>query len=241
MSLNSYSLFLGPNQTSTTTLSLNAPAPGFGSTGSSTITITGSNGTISRHGFLAVNVLSPVALLLYHLLYVGPPMQSTTILLVNNFTNLGSVPLRITGITMTVDFGTFSRTVTSLLTLQPGQSGSFNFTIAIPRSAQLGKHNVTATVNWQYYYLNQWSNAPTGSIYGNLTILPLAPTGRSLPSLSQIQSSLNNLVKWAGSPGITVLAAYMIGALSLSLLVIIQEEKRRRRPSSAFLARTQWA
>ncbi len=84
--------------------------------------------------------------------------------LINLFKNQGTVAIRVTGITLTFDFGSYPAPSGLPLTIPVGQSGSLNYSVTIPSSASVGSHSVSASIAFQYQdpSSSQWVT-PTGS------------------------------------------------------------------------------
>src|SRR5947208_13716154 len=73
-------------------------------------------------------------------------------LIVNNFTALGQDAIRVTGVNMSGDLGSFSLTGLPLY-LDSGESKTANMTIRIPVLATPRNHTVTIAVSVQYLSL----------------------------------------------------------------------------------------
>jgi hypothetical protein len=98
----------------------------------------------------------------YDLTYTGVPFAGGAIVLTSNFTNTGQLSIRVTSISFTSDFwSNGTRLVTSglLFNLTAGTSREFDTPVAIPASASIGNHIVTATGYWQYSNSTGWFNA----------------------------------------------------------------------------------
>ncbi len=94
--------------------------------------------------------------LLYNLKYTRPVYPSGSTILINNFTNGGTLPERVTGVTVITDFGTFNASSGLPLYLAVGQKLELNMTAQIPSGAYVGTHAVRANAYFQYYYNSQW-------------------------------------------------------------------------------------
>ncbi len=110
--------------------------------------------TIRTHG-LSFNMK-------YDLGYRGIPFPSGTIFITSNFTNIGQLTIRVTGISFASDFwSNGTRQVTSGLpfNLTAGMNKEVDTPILIPTTAFIGNHNVTSTATWQYSDSSAWYNA----------------------------------------------------------------------------------
>ena len=101
-------------------------------------------------------------------------------LIVNNFTALGQDAIRVTGVNMSGELGSFSLTGLPLY-LDSGESKTANMTIRIPVLATPGNHTVTIAVSWQYLSsLNStWTDAPPIIISGNIPVQAATPPSQS--------------------------------------------------------------
>jgi len=218
-------MVLSPNQTTTSTMMVTATFAGVGVGGNLTLTVAASSGTWSDRGNVAISIIAPTHVFLYVLSSVGQPAQGQPTMLVNNFTNVGNLEVQITSVTVSVDFGAFSREIGPGLVLQPDQSRTFNFTIIIPSSATVGAHTLEATVNWDYYYSNQWNNGPPGTIQGSLQIQSSSP----IPTI--IVHILNSIEDdW-----VFVIVPYTALILALVMLLLRDERNKRRRADNTSL------
>lgn len=109
----------------------------------------------------------------YNLVYTpANPGSSTT--LVNKFTNSGTVPERVTGITISSDLGTVSASSGLPLQVPVSQTVELNMTEQIPSSASVSSHAVTASINFQYQdpSTSQWVTPSTSPlvVQGTITV-----------------------------------------------------------------------
>ena len=98
----------------------------------------------------------------YDLGYVGVPWAGGVISVVSNFTNIGQLTIRVTGVSFASDFwSNGTRQVTSgfPFNLTAGMNKEVDTPILIPTSASIGNHNVTSTAAWQYSSSSGWVNA----------------------------------------------------------------------------------
>jgi hypothetical protein len=128
-------------------------------------------------GFLAVTVNGQGSYgLQYNLVYTPVyPGGSTT--LVNKFTNSGTVPEQVTGITITSDLGTFTASSGLPLQVPVSQTVELNMTEQIPSTATASSHSVTASIDFQYQDPStmQWVTPNTSPlvVQGSITVTNL--------------------------------------------------------------------
>src|SRR5438093_3070361 len=139
-----------------------------------------SNFTTNGPG-LTVRVLPEGAYLGYAAFYVGSRCPGGSTLIVNNFTALGQDAIRVTGVNMSGELGSFSLAGLPLY-LDSGESKTANMTIRIPVLATPGNRTVTIAVSWQYLSsLNStWTDAPPITVSGIIPVQAGTP-----PSTSQ--------------------------------------------------------
>ena len=138
-----------------------------------------SNFTTNGPG-LTVRVLPEGAYLGYAAFYVGSRYPGGSTLIVNNFTALGQDAIRVTGVNMSGELGSFSLAGLPLY-LDSGESKTANMTIQIPVLATPGNRTVTIAVSWQYLSsLNStWTDAPPIIISGNIPVQAATPPSQS--------------------------------------------------------------
>jgi len=81
---------------------------------------------------------------------VSPLVQGTSNTLVASFTNTGQVPLRIDGVIVYLDFGSFSPTSGLPLYVPISTGYTVNIPVQIPMTASAGNHTGAAEVNFEY-------------------------------------------------------------------------------------------
>jgi parallel beta-helix repeat protein len=120
---------------------------------------------------LTVRVLAQGPYLGYEAFYVGSNLPGGSTVIVSNFTALGQDAVRVRGVNLSGDLGTFSLAGLPLY-LNSGEAKTLNMTIQIPSGATAGNHVVTIAVSWQYSSsLNgPWSNATDLTISGNIPV-----------------------------------------------------------------------
>lgn len=95
--------------------------------------------------------------LAYNLNYTAayPGSTSTMISLLKN---QGTVAIRVTAITLTLDFGSYSATSGIPLVIPIGQSSTVNMSVMIPSSTTVGSHAASTSISFQYQDPNsgQW-------------------------------------------------------------------------------------
>ena len=138
-----------------------------------------SNFTTNGPG-LTVRVLPEGAYLGYAAFYVGSRYPGGSTLIVNNFTALGQDAIRVTGVNMSGELGSFSLAGLPLY-LDSGESKTANMTIQIPVLATPGNRTVTIAVSWQYLSsLNStWTDAPPIIISGIIPVQAGTPPSQS--------------------------------------------------------------
>ena len=98
----------------------------------------------------------------YDLAYSGVPFAGGAIVVASNFTNIGQLTIRVTGVSFASDFwSNGTRQVTSgfPFNLTAGMNKEVDTPILIPTSASIGTHNVTSTATLQYNSGSGWVNA----------------------------------------------------------------------------------
>jgi hypothetical protein len=98
----------------------------------------------------------------YDLGYSGVPFAGGAIVVASNFTNVGQLTIRVTGVSFASDFwSNGTRQVTSgfPFNLTAGMNKEVDIPILIPTSTSIGNHNVTSTATWQYISGSGWVNA----------------------------------------------------------------------------------
>jgi len=163
-------------------------------------------------GFLSVAVNGASYGLQYNLVYTPANPGSSTIL-INKFTNSGTVAEQVTGITITSDLGTFTASSGLPLQVPVGQTVELNMTEQIPSSASVSSHSVTASIVFQY-------QDPTSMQWATPNTSPLA-----------VQGSIN-VTSNAGLGLITVTAiGALVGAVvAVSIALIVRRRKAKPSP-----------
>jgi hypothetical protein len=141
----------------------------------------------------------------------GASYPGSTVTIVNNFTNSGSLAMQVTGITVTIDFGTFSAPSSSLpLSVPVGTSQELDYDIQVPSSASMGSHSVSASASFQCNESGTWVT----------------------PSFSPLVLSTTFTV--GQNPGTSALIGLSIlGAIvALAVAVVVLVIKRRRKPAA---------
>ncbi len=116
--------------------------------------------------------------LAYNLNYTGASPGSASTMM-NLVKNQGKVAIRVTGITLTFDFGTYSANSGLPLTIPVGQSSSLNMSVMIPSSTTVGSHSASASIAFQYQdpSSSQWVT-PSGSplvVQGSINVQNSGP------------------------------------------------------------------
>lgn len=219
--------------------------PSRGATpGNYMVNIVGTSG--AAYNSTSLPLFIPTVYLLYKLLYPLQASQGGTVSLQNTFQNEGELPIRITSVTLTADFGTFTLfsagsggiTIcgggyTGTIDIINGQSSrSLNFTI--PQSASPGNHTFTVTVGWQYQttmviYNNPvdvWCDTSPLSLQRSLTVLE-SPPG-PVPSGGPTDWALNTMAFVFRNLPYFLGAYFALGALAT--LFFFKMERRKIRP-----------
>ncbi len=146
----------------------------------------------------------------YNLNYIGASPGSTSTM-INLVRNAGTVAIRVTGITLTFDFGSFSATSGLPLTVPVGQSGTLNMTVLIPSSTTVGTHSASASIAFQY-------QDPSSSQWITPSLSPLA-----------VQGSINVQNSGATPEGVLAAAAtgLFIGAIGGLVVYLLRRRKKR--------------
>jgi len=142
----------------------------------------------------------------------GASYPGSTVTIVNNFTNSGSLAMQVTSITVTVDFGTFSAPSSSLpLSIPVGSTNQeLDFDMQVPSSASMGSHSASASAAFQCNESGSWVT----------------------PSFSPLVLSTTFVV--GQNPGTSALIGLAIlGALvALAVAVVVLVIKRRKKPAA---------
>lgn len=142
----------------------------------------------------------------------GASYPGATVTIVNNFTNSGSLAMQVTGITVTVDFGTFSAPSSKVpLSVPVGSTNQeLDFDVQVPSSASVGSHPLSASVAFQCYESGTWVT----------------------PSFSPLV--LTSTFNVGQNPGTSALIGLgILGAIvALAVAVVVLVIKRRKKPAA---------
>jgi parallel beta-helix repeat protein len=129
---------------------------------------------------LTVRVLPQGAFIEYLASYIGRPYPGGTLKIVNNFTSFGQDSLRVTGLNMSGELGSFSLSSVPIY-LSGGESKIANMTIRIPSTVTPGNRTVSLGVTWQYLApLNgTWVDAPFLTVVGGILVEASPPTAQT--------------------------------------------------------------
>ena len=87
----------------------------------------------------------------------GDSYPGATVTLLNNFTNAGTLALQVSGVTLTIDFGTFSAPSSSLpFSVPVGTSRELDFDVKVPASSSVGSHPMSASASFQCNESGSW-------------------------------------------------------------------------------------
>lgn len=157
------------------------------------------------------------AYLLFEFGYRGLPYAGAAVQLVSNFTNIGSVQVRVTWLNIRADFGSFNQTSGLPLDLGLGQKKTLTMTISIPSAIAAGDHGVSAVASWQWLNMSSWVNGGPITINGTIPVTePFGPR-----SVFQILGNLGNVL-FAG------LVAYLTITV-LAVTLVIRSDRRKQR------------
>jgi hypothetical protein len=159
----------------------------------------------------------------YNLTYTGVSFAGGAIVLASNFTNIGQLTIRVTTISFASDFwSNGTRQVTSglLFNLTVGTSREIDTPVAIPASASIGNHTVTATAYWQYSNSTGWFNA--SPIVTSTTVVVSQTIGSLFASFA------------------TVLIIGLVVAVIIVLVVLVMVfKKKKSKPQASHIAPSQ--
>ena len=211
-------------QSAIATLMLQGNSPGYFS-----VNVVATDGLNTHSIWLSVQVYTDQIIpgpttLLYTISYKGLPYPGGSTNLLNNFTNLGLSTMRVTSITVTTDFGSFTPTGTPLL-LDPGQERTLQLGISIPQSVTVGNHTVTVHINWQYSNSSSWVDQPPLSVSGHLQVVQSPSTLNSFFT-RMVGGLLTDTRLLVG------VLAYLAVASVATLLFARHEQRQRHRQRS---------
>ena len=198
------------------------------------ITVLARWGTIAHSANLIVTIIedpSPPpppppgyyeARLRYHADFYGAPYRGSSIIISNRFTNEGSVRLRVTGVTITGEIGTF-RAPSGLPLYVHNQTVVLNMTLTIPTTARLRNNSITANITWEFLdpSTSIWTAGRLLSTPGYIPVLAEGPLSRTIAQFTGIFQSLRSVI-------VPFMIVYVIIVGSVAVLVI-REEKRKQR------------
>jgi hypothetical protein len=211
-------------QFATATLTLQGNSPGYFS-----VNVVATDGLNTHSISLSVQVYTDQIIpgpttLLYALSYKGLPYPGGSTNLLNNFTNLGISTMKVTSVTISTDFGSFTPTGTPLL-LDPGQERTLQLGMSIPQSVTVGNHTITVHINWQYSNSSSWVDQPPLSVTGHLQVVQSPSTLSSF--FTRVAGGL------LADPRLLVgILAYLAIASVATLVFARYEQRQRPRPRS---------
>ena len=201
--------------------------------GNYNVLVTGSLGGYPSHSIaVTFNVQPPpsdTAVLAYVVTYDSTPVPGGTLVLTNRFTNQGTTLVSVTGLSLSVGFGSYSPRLGLPLNLTSGESKTLPVTIQIPASTKLGNQSLTATIEWSYYVPGQgvWIQAPTKHASGSIQVSLSSAQGLS-GQIQHLAGLMTGVLPW-------LLIPYAALTMSAVFLVVRQDRKNRetlRRASS---------
>jgi hypothetical protein len=149
----------------------------------------------------------------YDLGYSGVPFAGGAIVVASNFTNIGQLTIRVTGISLASDFwSNGTRQVTSgfPFNLTAGMNKEVNTPVLIPASASIGNHNVTSTATWQYNDTSGWHDAS--------------------PAVASVNVMVSQTIGSLFSTFATILVIGLGVALVAVVLVVLLVVRQRKKP-----------
>ena len=149
----------------------------------------------------------------YDLAYSGVPFARGAIVVASNFTNIGQLTIRVTGVSFASDFwSNGTRQVTSgfPFNLTAGMNKEVDTPILIPTSASIGNHNVTSTATWQYISSSGWVNAN--------------------PAVTSINVNVSQTIGSLFSSFVTILLIGLGVAAVVVVLVVFLAVRQRKKP-----------
>ena len=150
----------------------------------------------------------------YNLNYSPIPFPGSSTTLINIFTNSGDVPERVTGVTITLDFGTFTMTSGLPLTVPVGQVVRANMTAQVPSTASVGTHTASASVAFQY-------QGPNASQWITPTASPLV-----------VQGSIQIQANPSGTAALGFVIIGVIAALAVAVVILVVRMRRKPKPEA---------
>ncbi len=197
----------------------------------------------------SIPLFIPTVYLLYRVFYPLQANQGGTVSLQNTFQNEGALPIRITSVTLTADFGTFplySAHSNSITICGEGYTGTIDvingqtsrpLNLTIPQTATPGNHTFTITVGWQYettmlIYNNPvdiWCDTPPLALHRSMIVMQSSPqnpgqgpSGLSGPGWNLLSGMVVLIARnWAYA-----LAAYLC-LIAVALLLMVSKTRRK--------------
>ena len=160
--------------------------------------------------------------------YDGIPYPGATIVLVGTFTNSGQDTIRVLGMNVTGDFGSYIKEGPVLST---GQTANRTVNVVIPSNETLGPHMIDFFVSWQYqkiidqqwyYGSNFWKNS-TLTVVSRPSSTQLPGTLDRLPSLGWLTGMLAGVMSY----GWLIIAPYTV-LVSLGSIMVVKRDMRKR-------------
>ena len=168
------------------------------------------------------------ACLVFMASYDGIAYPGATIVLVGTFTNSGQDTIRVLGMNVTGDFGSYIKEGPVLST---GQTANRTINIVIPSNETLGPHMIDLFVSWQYqkiidqqwyYGSNFWKNS-TLTVVSRPSSTQLPGTLNRLPSLGWLTGMLAGVMSY----GWLIIAPYTV-LVSLGSIMVVKRDMRKR-------------
>src|SRR2546428_9179264 len=168
------------------------------------------------------------ACLVFMASYDGIAYPGATIVLVGMFTNSGQDTVRVLGMNVTGDFGSYFKEGPVLST---GQTANRTINVVIPSNETLGPHMIDFFVSWQYqkiidqqwyYGSNFWRNS-TLTVVSRPSSTQLPGTLDRLPSLGWLTGMLAGVMSY----GWLIIAPYTV-LVSLGSIMVVKRDMRKR-------------
>jgi len=245
---------IGPSSLGVFTLNVTS-AEGKGATpGTFEVDIAGTSGLVSNT--TSISILIPEVYLLSEFFYPQQGVQGQAVSIQSTFQNKGVLPIRIAGVTLTSDFGTFAlfnsqrqgpticgQSYTGTVDVTNGQA-SRTLTFTIPRAANPGNHTFTVTIIWQYLGtvvlynnpLSLWCDTQPLVLKRSMIVMESPssnptpnPTPNPTGAAGSVKNTLSALFSMVARNWPFALAAYL-GVTVLATALALRTRRRNKQP-----------
>jgi hypothetical protein len=166
------------------------------------------------------------ACLVFKSAYYGTPYPGGSITFVGIFTDSGQTEIRVNGMNLTGDFGSY---VVQGPDLAIGQTLNRTIVVVLPLNESLGPHLVSFFVSWDYQNMlgGQWNYGSNFYSNSTLTVVsrPSTSPGTTNPTLNP--AWLRGLLGIMGGYWPLVIGSYAILASAASIAVINRDRRKR--------------